>query len=114
MAAMLALIIVSLAFLELTITLPIVTLAAFFIWGAGGWGAQAQQQHRLLSLKPEQGSTAVALHSSAHYLGSAAGAALFGAALAIGVHVVNLPRLSLGILAIALIGQIAIAWTSRS
>jgi len=45
----------------------------FFVWGVAAWGSQAPQQHRLLSLQPRHGGTAVALHSSARYLGSAAG-----------------------------------------
>ncbi len=56
----------------------------FLIWGAMGWASQAPQQHTLLDLKPAYGSVAVALNSSANYLGGAVGAALGGVVMALG------------------------------
>ncbi|MGN8198371.1 MFS transporter [Salinisphaera sp. RV14] len=49
------------------------------IWGAMGWSSLAPQQHVLLDLQPEHGSIAVALNSSANYLGSAIGTMVGGA-----------------------------------
>ncbi|WP_277811397.1 MFS transporter [Chromohalobacter canadensis] len=53
----------------------------FLLWGAMGWSSLAPQQHVLLDLQPEHGSIAVALNSSANYLGSAIGAMLGGVLL---------------------------------
>ncbi|HEX4222049.1 MAG TPA: MFS transporter, partial [Pseudonocardiaceae bacterium] len=53
-------------------------LAGLFVWGAAGWSSLAPQQHRLLALTPRHGTVAVALNSSALYLGSSAGATLGG------------------------------------
>lgn len=54
----------------------------FLIWGAMGWSSLAPQQHVLLDLQPEHGSIAVALNSSANYLGSAIGTMAGGAIIA--------------------------------
>lgn len=91
-----------------TATPEVVILGYFLIWGLSGWGAQTPQQHRLLGLQPTNGGTAVALHSSAHYLGSAAGAALCGALMAVGFPIANLPALAGGILACTLFLQFLI------
>lgn len=88
---------------------PAAILGCFFVWGLSGWGAQTPQQHRLLALQPSNGSTAVALHSSAHYLGSAAGAALGGALMAVGLPISQLPALSGTVLALTLLLQLLIA-----
>lgn len=88
---------------------PIAALGCFLLWGAAGWGAQTPQQHRLLALQPVNGAAAVALHSSAHYLGSAAGAALGGVLLAAGLPIAQLPCLAGGVLVLALALQAAIA-----
>jgi predicted MFS family arabinose efflux permease len=87
---------------------PILVLGCFLIWGLAGWGAQTPQQHRLLALQPTNGGTAVALHSSAHYLGSAAGAALGGAVLAMGLPIADLPALAGAVLACTLLLQLLI------
>ncbi len=86
----------------------------FAVWGAAAWSTQTPQQHRLLSLHPDKGGIAVALQSSAHYAGSAAGAAVGGLALGVGVSLTQLPALAGLMLAVALIGQIGIAVWSRS
>jgi predicted MFS family arabinose efflux permease len=54
------------------------------LWGAVGWAFVVPQQHRLLGLSAAAGPAALALNSSATYLGGAAGAGLGGAALAAG------------------------------
>lgn len=108
MASMLAALVIALAALTMTLREHGETIACFLLWGAAAWGAQAPQQHRLLSLQPEHGSTAVALHSSAHYLGSAVGAALGGVAMTAGMNVTALPWLATAVLALALTGQMVI------
>ncbi|TAL97779.1 MAG: MFS transporter [Paraburkholderia sp.] len=88
--------------------------ALFGIWGIAAWSSQAPQQHRLLSLHPDKGSIVVALQSSAHYLGSAAGTALGGLALASGFSLTQLPLLSTGLIALALSAQLGVATWARS
>ncbi|WP_280564679.1 MFS transporter [Chromohalobacter sp. 48-RD10] len=73
--------IMSLALLSLPLTASVpmaVSFLPFLLWGAMGWSSLAPQQHVLLELQPEHGSVAVALNSSANYLGSAIGAMLGG------------------------------------
>jgi predicted MFS family arabinose efflux permease len=103
-------------FVTLTWVLPNAALALLWwaVWGAGAWSTQTPQQHRLLSLHPDKGSIVVALQSSAHYSGSAAGAAVGGLALGAGVSLTQLPTLAGLTLAVALIGQLVIAVWSRS
>ncbi|CAN7750590.1 MFS transporter [Caballeronia sp. LjRoot34] len=109
MVAMLASMSVAIILLYWTVKYPPLAVICFFIWGVAAWGSQAPQQHRLLTLRPRQGNAAVALHSSAHYLGSAVGAALGGSAIAAGVHVSSLPLLAAGVLSIVTAVQICIA-----
>lgn len=76
--------ILSLALLSLPLTASAPTVASFLpflLWGAMGWSSLAPQQHVLLDLEPDHGSVAVALNSSANYLGSAIGAMLGGVLL---------------------------------
>jgi predicted MFS family arabinose efflux permease len=103
-------------FVTLTWVLPNAapTLLWCAVWGAGAWSTQTPQQHRLLSLHPDKGSIVVALQSSAHYSGSAAGAAVGGLVLGAGVSLTQLPTLAGLTLAVALIGQLVIAVWSRS
>lgn len=69
---------------------PGLVLPALAVWGATGWGFVVPQQHRLLRADAP-GGAAVALNSSATYLGSSVGAALGGAALAAGIGPGRLP-----------------------
>ncbi|MGP3772455.1 MFS transporter [Streptomyces sp. SDT5-1] len=74
--------------------LPLLGAAAFpalVVWGAAGWALQVPQQHRLLALRAERGTVALALNNSALYLGSAVGSALAGLALAAGLAARALP-----------------------
>ncbi|GAA1074359.1 hypothetical protein GCM10009605_08170 [Nocardiopsis composta] len=74
------------------------------LWGAVGWALQVPQQQRLLGIAGERrGGVAVALNNSALYLGSAAGAALGGAALSAGVPAGTLPWAASGIAAAGLV-----------
>jgi predicted MFS family arabinose efflux permease len=93
---------------------PAAALALFGVWGAAAWSSQAPQQHRLLTLHPDKASIVVALQSSAHYLGSAAGAALGGLALAAGIRLTQLPLLSTALVVIALSGQLGITVWAKS
>jgi predicted MFS family arabinose efflux permease len=68
----------------------------------------------LLTLHPDKAGVVVALQSSAHYLGSAAGAALGGLALAAGIRLTQLPMLSTALVVIALSGQLGIALWAKS
>nr|MCE4124494.1 MFS transporter [Burkholderia cepacia] len=88
--------------------------AVFGIWGVAVWSSQAPQQHRLLSLHPDKGNIVVALQSSAHYRGSAAGTALGGLALAVGFRLTQLPLLCTGLIVLALSGQFGVAFWARS
>lgn len=85
-------------------------LAWFAVWGAAAWSSQAPQQHRLLSLHPDKGGIAVALQSSAHYSGSAAGAALGGFLVSTGITFERLPFLAGILAACALAAQVVIAF----
>lgn len=79
--------------------------AALFLWGMLGWASQAPQQHRLLAGNGGHGAGAVALNSSANYLGSAVGAALGGLLLKLGLAAHHLPFAAAIPLALALLLQ---------
>ncbi|CAM3315193.1 MULTISPECIES: MFS transporter [Methylobacterium] len=78
MAVILAALTLALALLPSLLGTPLLGYLPLLVWGAMGWASQAPQQHALLHLRPDHGSVAVALNSSANYLGGAAGAALGG------------------------------------
>ncbi|MFE0175591.1 MFS transporter [Streptomyces sp. NPDC059002] len=74
--------------------LPLLGAAAFpalVVWGAAGWALQVPQQHRLLALRAERGTVALALNNSALYLGSAVGSGAAGLALSAGLAPRQLP-----------------------
>lgn len=56
--------------------------AMVFAWGLGGFAANGAQQARLVALAPSQAAVAVALNTSAVFLGQAAGTAASGALIA--------------------------------
>lgn len=72
-------------------------LVGLFVWGAAGWSSLAPQQHRLLASTTKHGTVAVALNSSALYLGSSAGATLGG--VLVEAHGAELECLVLGAVA---------------
>ena len=109
MTAVLVALAASFVVLGLGPTSPTLLLCCFAFWGAAAWSSQAPQQHRLLSLHPENGSVVLALQGSAHYAGSAARAALGGLALAAGASIRQLPLLSAGLVGAAMAGQLVIA-----
>jgi predicted MFS family arabinose efflux permease len=83
--------IVVFAFLPASLHFGALALIPFFLWGLLGWATQAPQQHSLLAAHPHHGSAAVALNSSANYLGSAGGAFVGGAILQAGFAPHDLP-----------------------
>jgi predicted MFS family arabinose efflux permease len=72
---------------------PGLALLPLFVWGAVGWAFVVPQQHRLISAAGPSGA-AVALNSSATYLGGSVGSALGGGALAAGISARWLPLLA--------------------
>ena len=82
--------------------LPLIAL-----WGMAGWAFVVPQQHRLLDLGPTGGAAALALNSSATYLGGSVGAALGGAALAAGLAPRALPLCAAASAALAVAAQLA-------
>lgn len=114
MAAILAIMAVAMFSLPSGIHYTFLGLLSFFLWGVTGWASQAPQQHTLLQLQPEQGASAVALNSSANYLGSSVGASLGGAVLLTGVSPSQLPYLAGLLVAAALVGQSLLLIRSKS
>ncbi|MEL6060624.1 MULTISPECIES: MFS transporter [unclassified Methylobacterium] len=106
MALILAVLALTLAALPGLLERGLLGYLPFLIWGAMGWASQAPQQHALLGLKPEHGSVAVALNSSANYLGGAVGAALGGIVMAV-AGITALPVAAAGVAVAALILQLA-------
>ncbi|RSO05911.1 MFS transporter [Streptomyces sp. WAC 06783] len=84
--------------------------AALVLWGAAGWALQVPQQHRLLALRDDRGTVALALNNSALYLGSAVGSALGGLALAAGAEGYVLPWAAGGVAALGLVLHL---WAGR-
>lgn len=92
----------SLALLPLAGSLPLlISFLPFLCWGAMGWSSLAPQQHVLLGIQKNHGAVAVALNSSANYLGSAIGSMLGGTALTHGI--MCLSHLAMGAAIAALI-----------
>ncbi|WP_419418935.1 MFS transporter [Legionella sp. D16C41] len=91
MAGILLVMASSMLFLPSLLPYSILCFLPIFLWGASGWSSLAPQQHTLLSIQPEHGAAAVALNSSANYLGSAIGSALGGLAIGFGLLPTNLP-----------------------
>ncbi|MFF9279703.1 MFS transporter [Streptomyces griseosporeus] len=78
------------------------------VWGAAGWALQVPQQHQLIAAQPRQAPVAVALNSSAVYLGSAIGSALGGTVIAAGVAPGALPYCTAALAALALVLHITV------
>ncbi|MCJ2089614.1 MFS transporter [Methylobacterium sp. E-005] len=107
MALILTILALTLAALPVLLRLGSPGYLPLLIWGAMGWASQAPQQHTLLGLKPDHGSVAVALNSSANYLGGAVGAALGGVVMAM-AGTAALPVAAAGVAMAALVLQLAI------
>ncbi|MGE8205495.1 MFS transporter [Heyndrickxia sp. NPDC080065] len=109
------LVILSLAMLSLPFTLrfPILMFLPIFLWGAMGWASQAPQQLALLHSQPNHGEAAVALNSSANYLGSAVGSAVGGFALYLGLKPSQLPFAAGSLILVAFLVQLIIIYTTN-
>ncbi|KST60497.1 MFS transporter [Methylobacterium sp. GXS13] len=107
MAVILAALTLALALLPGLLGTPLLGYLPLLVWGAMGWASQAPQQHALLHLQPDHGSVAVALNSSANYLGGAAGAALGGVVVTL-AGISALPITAAAVAAAGLALQVAI------
>ncbi|SFM85281.1 MFS transporter [Methylobacterium pseudosasicola] len=112
MAVILAALTLALAALPGLLGASVLGYLPLLVWGAMGWASQAPQQHALLHLQPEQGSVAVALNSSANYLGGAAGAALGGVVVTL-AGIAALPMTAAAVAAAGLALQVAILFRVR-
>ncbi|MFE0102816.1 MFS transporter [Streptomyces sp. NPDC059009] len=93
-------------------SLPLLGAAAFpalVVWGAAGWAFQVPQQHRLLALRAERGTVALALNNSALYLGSAVGSGAAGLALSAGLAPERLPWAAAAVAGAGLVLHLAVA-----
>jgi len=108
MAGILAIMAFSMFILPLGLPFPVLAYLPFVIWGAMGWASQAPQQHVLLRLQPDHGAAAVALNSSANYLGSAIGSALGGIAMLAGLAPSRLPFAAGCVAMVAFLAQLVV------
>jgi predicted MFS family arabinose efflux permease len=91
-------------------TAPLLLIAiAYAVWGLAGWAFNPPMNARLLALAGDAGTEAMALNTSALYLGIAAAGAVGGAALdAGGVRAVLLTATVIGLVALLLLaGSVA-------
>lgn len=113
MAGILCIMALSMLSLPSGLQFPIASFLPFALWGAMGWASQAPQQHELLRAQPENGASAVALNSSANYLGSAVGSALGGIVMLAGLPPSRLPFAAGCLAFVALLGQLLIVSGKR-
>ena len=81
-------------------------MVAAVLWGLGSFSSNSLQQSRLAGLAPAIASATIALNTSVVYLGQSAGSAAGGAMIAAG-KMPQLPWLSLGFMAAALVLSLA-------
>lgn len=113
-AGLLVLVTVALAVLPWAASSVVAACAVLVVWGAAGWAFQVPQQHRLLAgSAAERGTVALALNNSALYLGSAAGSALGGLALAAGFGAAALPWAAAGFAGLGLALHLALRPAGR-
>ncbi len=113
MAGILAIMALSMFSVPFALSFPILSFLPFILWGAMGWASQAPQQHELLHIQPNQGAAAVALNSSANYLGSAIGSILGGIVMLAGLAPSQLPFAAGGLALVTLLGQWGILSSKR-
>lgn len=80
MPVQLALLATMMALVPLTTGHYPAVVAVFFVWGVAGFGMMTPQQSRLAAMGPTQTPILLSLNASMLYLGTAAGAAIGGAA----------------------------------
>jgi predicted MFS family arabinose efflux permease len=90
------------------LNIPILGFIPFVLWGAMGWASQPPQQHILILSQPNHGPAAVALNSSANYLGGAVGAASGGFIMLAGLNPSHFPFVAGCLVFIAFFGQLII------
>ncbi|MEK0288271.1 MFS transporter [Caldifermentibacillus hisashii] len=108
MAGILAILMLGIFTLPYALKFPTLAYLPIFLWGAMGWASQAPQQHALLRSQPQHDKAAVALNSSANYLGSAIGSTSGGIAMAAGLAPTDLPYAAGCFVLVALLGQLII------
>ncbi|MDA1476099.1 MFS transporter [Bacillus changyiensis] len=113
MALILAILAIALFSLPFTIHISILGFLPFLLWGATGWASQAPQQHLLLEAQPQHGAAAVALNSSANYLGSAVGSSLGGLAMLTGLAPSELPFAGTALVVLAFAAQLLVLVKNR-
>lgn len=77
--------------------------------GGNGGASQAPQQHALLLSQSHHGEAAVALNSSANYLGSAVGSTLGGIVMFAGLTPSYLPFAAGCLVLVAFLGQLILS-----
>jgi predicted MFS family arabinose efflux permease len=101
MPAILGLFVVATGTIAAAGALTALVALALACWGAAGFASPPPQQHLLLERAPDLGTVAVAVNSSAIYLGSAIGTALGGIALNAGLSPKDLPYAASALAALA-------------
>lgn len=116
-ALLMACILVILAFaifsLPTALKFPVIAFLPFVFWGTVGWASLAPQQHVLLRLQPKHGAAAVALNSSANYLGSAIGSTFGGIVLFAGLTPSYFPFAAGCLVLVAFFGQLILMLTNK-
>lgn len=113
MAGLLSILALAMFAIPFAIKIPVLGFVPFLLWGAAAWASLAPQQHALLLAQRDHAETAVALNSSANYLGSAAGSFVGGAALFAGFRPSWLPFAAGSLLLLAVLGQLKIIANRR-
>lgn len=93
---------------------PVLVFLSFISWGATGWSSLAPQQHCLLRMQPDHGTTLVALNSSSNYLGGAVGTVCGGLLISYGIQSSSLPFFAGSVAAIALVIDLGIFISRRT
>lgn len=91
----------------------VVAFLPFVLWGAVGWASLAPQQHVLLRSQPKHGAAAVALNSSANYLGGAIGSTFGGIVLFAGLSPSYFPFAAGCLVLVAFFGQLILMFTNK-
>jgi len=95
----------SLTFMGIFHHISFLVVTCLILWGATGWASLATQQKTLVEISPEHATISIALLSSINYFAGSIGTMTNGIFLERGIHPIQLPYLSVGILAIAIVLQ---------
>lgn len=113
MAWILAILAFAIFSLPSALKFPVLAFLPFFFWGAMGWASLAPQQHVLLRLQPKHGAAAVALNSSANYLGGAIGSTFGGIVLFAGLTSSYFPYAAGCLVLVAFFGQLILMFINK-